>query len=150
MPEIRFYHTQYKTAQEVLPDLLLKALSRQMRVVCKLADTATCQDYDDYLWQFSKNHFLPHGLATDSDAALQPVLLTDTDTALNLAKTMMVLDNAALPSATDYDLICLIFDGRNPMHVQHARGQWALLKDQANIILTYWQQQENGQWQSKS
>ena len=150
MAEIRFYHTQYKTAQDVLPDLLLKALSRQMRVVCKLADAETCQEYDTYLWQFSKTHFLPHGQASDPLAEAQPVILTTENTAPNSAKTMMVLDNAELPPVGAYGLVCLIFDGRNPLYVQHARAQWTKLKALDDVTLTYWQQQENGQWQSKA
>ncbi len=150
MAEIRFYHTHYKTAQDVLPELLLKALSRKMRVACKLPHDHACSDYDDFLWQFSKQHFLPHALASDVYASEQPVVLTTEDTVPNQAKTMMVLDMAATPPITAFDLICLVFDGRNPAHVQQARAEWSRLKQEPNVTLTYWQQQENGQWQSKA
>lgn len=150
MAEIRFYHTQHKSVQDVLPDLLVKALARQMRVVCKLASDEECQEYDDYLWQFSKMHFLPHGIDNDPSADLQPVLLTTQDTAANQAKTMMVMDDTPLPPTGLYDLVCYIFDGRNAMQVQHARSEWTRLKQDSALTLTYWQQQDNGQWQNKA
>lgn len=150
MAEIRFYHTQHKAVQDVLPDLLVKALSRQMRVVCKLASDDECQEYDDYLWQFSKTHFLPHGKDNDAFASEQPVLLTTGDAAANNAKTMMVLDETPLPPNGQYDLVCYIFDGRNAIQVQRARSEWTRLKQDSNVILTYWQQQDNGQWQNKA
>lgn len=151
MPEIRFYHTQYKSAQEVLPDLLLKALQRNMRVACKLADPESCQDYDQYLWQFSKDHFLPHGMDTDDHVGDQPVILTTQDQALNGARTLMVLDEANLPPMdAPFDLICYIFDGRNAFSVKRAREEWSRLKSLDGTTLTYWQQQDTGQWLNKA
>ena len=151
MAEIRFYHAQHKTAQDVLPDLLLKALQRKMRIACKLSNTDTCQDYDDYLWQWSKTHFLPHGIDHQEFAADQPVLLTTENHAANGARTLMVLDDAELPpTPSDFDLICFIFDGRNPYIVKRAREEWTRLKTEATATLTYWQQQETGQWLNKA
>ena len=34
---------------------------------------------DAHLWTYNDSNFLPHGTARDSDAALQPILLTTAD-----------------------------------------------------------------------
>ncbi|HEY1095628.1 MAG TPA: DNA polymerase III subunit chi [Alphaproteobacteria bacterium] len=150
MAEIRFYHAQTRSAEEVLPDLLSKALQRNLRVACKFADEERMAYYDNYLWRYQPQSFLPHGTVHDGQAIHQPVLLTTEDHAANAAKTMMVLENATLPEQHDFDLLCLVFDGHDPLQIQQARQQWARLKEQNDMTLSYWQQQENGQWINKA
>jgi DNA polymerase-3 subunit chi len=150
MVEIRFYHTQRRSAEEVLPDLLSKALQKNMRVVCKLADDDRCRYYDDYLWRYQPQSFLPHGLESDDFSANQPIVLTTEDRASNQAKTLMVIEDAAVPDDLPYDLVCLVFDGQDQRQVQQARAQWSKFKSEDNVTLSYWQQQDNGQWISKA
>lgn len=151
MIEIRFYHTQTRSAQEVLPDLLTKALKKFPRIACKVVDEERCLYFDDYLWHYHPQAFLPHGTDRDILPAHQPILLMTGDTPANGAKTLMVVEEAALPAdISPFDLICLVFDGRDPRQREPARQTWARLKDESDITLSYWQQQDNGQWINKA
>jgi DNA polymerase-3 subunit chi len=152
MTEIRFYHTQIRSAEEVLPDLLSKALKKFPRIACKVADEERCLYFDDYLWHYHPQAFLPHGTDHDILPEHQPILLMTGDTALNGAKTLMVMEEATLPAnLSHYDLICLVFDGRDPRQREPARQYWAQLKkEQQDVTLSYWQQQDSGQWINKA
>ncbi len=68
MPEIRFYHLRRDTAERALPDLLTKGLARGHKILLKLPDTARRQFYDDWLWRFKAESFLPHAPGWRSDA----------------------------------------------------------------------------------
>lgn len=146
MTEIRFYHLQYNTTAQVIPDLLQKALSRDMRVLLKLPNEERCKYYDDWLWRFEAESFLPHGLDNDVRSAEQPVLISTNDKALNGARMALVAEEADLPSEGDFDLICTLFDSETPSRLQKARQLWKDLKERPGLTLTYWQQQSNGRW----
>ena len=147
MTEIRFYHMLYDKTDQIIPDLLQKALDRNMRVLLKLPDNDRCAYYDDWLWRFQPESFLPHGTDSDSErAADQPVLLTIGDAAPNGARMALVAEEAGLPPVTDFDLVCYLFDSENPSRLQKARQLWKELKTQPELALTYWQQQSNGRW----
>ncbi len=57
--------------------LVRKARAGKMQVVVFLQDAAQLQAFDDALWSFSAQDFLPHVRATDALAAQTPVILTD-------------------------------------------------------------------------
>ncbi len=57
--------------------LVRKARAGNMQVVVYLQDAAQLQAFDDALWSFSAQDFLPHVRATDALAAQTPVILTD-------------------------------------------------------------------------
>jgi DNA polymerase-3 subunit chi len=151
MTEIRFYHTQLRSAEDVLPDLLGKALQKFPRIACKLADEERRAYYDEYLWRYQPQSFLPHGTEQDTYHEQQPVLLITGDVATNGAETLMVVEDALLPAdPSAYQLVCLIFDGRDPRQVHQARQSWSHLKQQGQATLSYWQQQDSGQWINKA
>ncbi|MGB4344999.1 MAG: DNA polymerase III subunit chi [Burkholderiaceae bacterium] len=57
--------------------LVRKARAGNMQVVVFLQDAAQLQAFDDALWSFSAQDFLPHVRADDALAAQTPVILTD-------------------------------------------------------------------------
>ncbi len=57
--------------------LVRKARAGKMQVVVFLQDAAQLQAFDDALWSFSAQDFLPHVRATDALAAQTPVILTN-------------------------------------------------------------------------
>lgn len=147
MTEIRFYHMLYDKTDQIIPDLLQKALDKNMRVLLKLPNAERLGYYDDWLWRFQPESFLPHGTDQDTEkASEQPVLLTLGDTPLNDARMALVVEEAELPPTNDFDLICYLFDSENPSRLQKARHLWKELKERSGLTLTYWQQQTNGRW----
>ncbi len=57
--------------------LIRKARASQMQVVVFLEDQDQLAQFDDMLWSFSEQDFLPHVRATDALASQTPIILTD-------------------------------------------------------------------------
>lgn len=57
--------------------LVRKARASNMQVVVFLQDENQLKAFDDALWTFSEQDFLPHVVAGDALAAQTPVILTD-------------------------------------------------------------------------
>ncbi len=152
MTDIRFYHLERSPLEVALPQLLQKIYQRDMHSVVLAGSQDRVSQLDTMLWTFDPNSFLPHG-AAPKDKALadqQPIWLTrDADDNPNAAQVMVALDGAEPAEIDKYDIICIIFDGRDQAAVQHARGRWKIYKDQGHDI-SYWQQTDGAGWQKKA
>jgi DNA polymerase-3 subunit chi len=151
MTEIRFYHAQHSSLEQVLPGILGKALSGGRRIVVRFADKALIEPMNEHLWVYNPDSFLPHGSAKDGHAALQPVWLTDKDENPNSADVLVTVRGAANdlpPNLADFTLCCDMIDGRLDDEVNAARTRWKAYKD-AGYEVTYWQQTNSG-WEKKA
>ena len=150
MTELRFYHLQRQSADQVLPGLLMKALKNGHRIVVKLDTADEVTRLNTHLWNYHPDSFLPHGTREDGYAAYHPVWLTDDDDNPNNSDMLVVTGTAALPDdfAQNYTMCCLMFDERNAQAIQRARDTWKAHKNSEELSLTYWQQGENG-WVKK-
>ena len=144
--EIRFYHLLRDTTNKAVPDILNKALSRGMRVLLKLPNEDRRNYYDDWLWRYHAESFLPHAQDGDLHPESQPVWLSTQDAAPNDARMAFVIEGSSLPSLDKFDLICLMFDSENADRLQQARQLWAELKQKDGLTLTYWKQGDDGRW----
>jgi DNA polymerase-3 subunit chi len=149
MTEILFYHLQRQPVERVLPQLLEKSIERGWRVVVQGSDERI-DALDAHLWTFREDSFLAHGTWRESDAALQPVLLTVNDDNPNGATVRFLIDGAPVPAdAASYQRIVLLFDGEDEEAVAAARTRWSEAKAQG-FEATYWQADENGRWEKKA
>lgn len=149
MTEIRFYHLQQDTTTKAIPEILGKALERGMKILLKVPDDARMAFYDDWLWRFKADSFMPHGRDGDPHAEAHPIWISTGDQAPNGATMAMVVEESDMPPLDAFDLICLVFDSENTHRLQRARQLWGELKKTEGLTLTYWQQQENGGWTKK-
>ncbi len=149
MTEVRFYHLQHQSQEQVLPLLLGKALERGHKIVLKCANTQECEYLNQHLWTYSKESFLPHGSAANGDAVLQPIWITAEDENPNAADVLIVSENAVSQAQGEYALCCEMLSGHNPNAVAAARQRWKAYKEQG-FEVTYWQQNENGGWEKKA
>ena len=62
---------------------------------------------------------------------------------------LFLVDSAASQGLDDYQLVCLMFDGRDEHSVSRARKQWKAAKA-AECSVTYWQQNDAGGWVKKA
>lgn len=147
--EIRFYHLQRTALDVALPQLLEKVLERDWRAVVITGSPERVQALNTQLWTYGRDSFLPHGTAEDGHAGLQPVWLTDEDENPNQATVLFLVDGAESEKTDGYELCCTLFDGNDEDAVTRARTHWRHYKDQGHA-LTYWQQNERGQWEQKS
>lgn len=148
MTEIRFYHLQGSTEDQVLPQLALKAWQAGGRVVVK-AQEARVAKLNDLLWTFRADVFLPHGAAGDDMPERQPVWLTAGDDNPNGAKTLILASGCGEAALDGYDLCCTLLDGRDEARVAEARALWTQYKEAGHQV-SYWQQAEGGGWQKKA
>lgn len=148
MSEIRFYHLEQQTLEQVLPALLGKALEGGHRIIVKTGDQHTAERLNDYLWTYNPNSFLPHGSKKDGNAQHQPIWLTSEDENPNNANVLILTTGATSENVSDYKLCCELFDGRDHEAVSAARARWKSYQE-AEHDLTYWQQGQNG-WEKKA
>ena len=149
MTEILFYHLQRQPVERVLPQLLEKSLERGWRVVVQGSDERI-DALDAHLWTYRDDSFLAHGTWRESEAALQPVLLTVNEDNPNGANVRFLIDGAPVPAdAASYHRIVLLFDGEDDAAVAAARTRWTEAKAQG-FEATYWQADENGRWEKKA
>jgi DNA polymerase-3 subunit chi len=149
MTEVLFYHLQNQPLDKVLPGLLEKCIERKWRTVVQVGSAERCEALDAFLWTYHDEGFLPHGAGKDTNAARQPVWLTEGDDNPNGATVRFLADGAELADYTPYDRVVLLFDGNDPDAVDRARESWKVTKA-AGHDATYWQQSPEGRWIKKA
>jgi DNA polymerase-3 subunit chi len=153
MSEVLFYHLQRQGLEQVLPSLLEKTLQRGWRALV-LAAPERLRHLDDHLWTYTDESFLPHAIAGEGEASLQPILLLDATRPDGPGggdgfQVCFVTDTAELPLEAGFERLVLLFDGRDEEALAAARGQWSRARAGGHTA-TYWQQDESGRWQKKA
>ncbi len=146
MTEIRFYHLQKTSQNQVLPVLLNKILERDHHVVIKLYNDTEKEQMNEHLWSFNPNSFLPHGSEKDGKAEMQPIWLTTKDENPNKSDLLILCQGVTSEMQGDFDICCEMLDGNNPEAVTAARSRWKDYKEQG-FDVTYWQQTQSGGWE---
>lgn len=146
--EIRFYHLERQSLEQVLPSLLLKALEQGRRVVIKAANDREAERLSEYLWSFHPDVFIPHGAKKDGYADRQPVWLTAENENPNGADTLILCQGAQTSSQDGFKLCCEMLDGRDEAAVSGARERWKSYKAQG-LEVTYWRQGAKG-WEKNA
>ena len=148
MTEIRFYHLEKSGLDNVLPQLVGKALQKGERILIKAPDENEVERINEHLWTFDPASFLPHGTAADGSETDQPVFITAANENPNGATILFLTHDLEAADLAAYQLVCEIFDGRNEDSLAKARARWKTYKD-AGHDLTYWQQGDKG-WDKKA
>ncbi len=147
MGDVYFYHLTERPVESTLPVLLEKALSAGWRIAVRGRDLERLSDLDQRLWL--GEGFLPHGLASEAHADMQPILLT-TGAAGNGATCLMAVDGADVTpeEAKCLNRTCILFNGADDGAVEGARVQWRNLTA-AGLKAKYWSE-EGGRWAMKA
>ena len=150
MTEIWFYELQSQPLEKVLPNLIEKSLERGWRVTLQAKSEERLEALDSWLWIFSDESFLAHGLAADGEPDLQPIYLTTGVECPNGAALRVFVEGAEVAPAltapgADYSRAVILFDGRDADEKGRARAQWNEMKRQG-FAAAYWQQDEKGRW----
>lgn len=150
MGEAFFYHMTRSPLEDTLPVLLGKALDAGWRVVLRGSDPTRLDWLDQRLWLGGDESFLPHGRAGGPHDADQPVLLTEAREAANGANCLVSVDGAEVDpgEVAAMERVMILFDGNDPVAVDHAREQWRAITG-AGATAKYWSQ-ENGRWEMKA
>jgi len=145
MTEFGFYHLRAMALERALPRLLEKALERGHRALVIAESAERVARLDAALWTYDPASFLPHGTATDGNAARHPILIADAADGRNGAD-LLVLVGGVDPTDVSGFARCLdLFDGTDERAVAAARDRWTRRKAEGHA-LTYWQQSDDGKW----
>lgn len=148
MTEIRFYHIQKKSAENVVFELAERALGRGHKILIRMKDDNEVQRLNDFLWATKPDSFLPHGTATEGNADRQPVFLTATNDNPNNADVVFLMPGCETGGIEPFALVCNILDGRDEDQIVAGRTRFKEWKS-AGHNLSYWQQSEAGKWEQK-
>ncbi len=147
MSEVRFHHLERRRVDQALPGLLELAAQEGRRVVVRASSDEMVAALNERLWTYDDASFLPHGAAGDGDPMTQPIFLTSEADNPNAATMLVRLSGAEASPADDaFDLVVLMFDGRDEAALAQARGEWRRLKDQERAI-SYWRETDEGGWE---
>jgi DNA polymerase-3 subunit chi len=145
--EVRFYHLERRRVDQALPGLLERALEEGRRVLVRASSDEMVAALNERLWTYDDASFLPHGAAGDGDPMTQPIFLTSEPDNPNAATMLVRLSGAETDEADEaFDLVVLMFDGRDEAALAHARGEWRRLKDEGRSI-SYWRESDEGGWE---
>ncbi|MFT3986132.1 DNA polymerase III subunit chi [Aestuariivirga sp.] len=145
MTDIRFYHLERQSLDDVLPKMLQTSLERGWRCVVQAGSEERVEHLAAHLWTFSDESFLPHGSKADGSAVLQPIWLTTDAGNPNGASVRFLVDGARAESVEGLERAVFIFDGNDEAVVKQAREDWRRFKAGQHEI-SYWQQDEGGRW----
>ena len=143
---IDFYQLGSTPAEQVIASLASKLLAEEQRLLVVAADEAFLARLDRLLWDQGPASFLPHGLAGGADDARQPILLSTTPDAPNLARNMLIADGEWRETALASDRAFYLFDSAT---LEGARLAWKLLAGREGVERRYWAQ-EDGKWAQKA
>jgi DNA polymerase-3 subunit chi len=144
--QVDFYQLGGIPAEQVIASIAEKVLVNDGRLLVVAGDEALLTRLDRILWDQGPTSFLPHGLAGGTDDARQPVLLSTSPDAPNLARNMLIADGEWRDAALTYDRSFYLFD---TAALEGARLAWRLLAGREGVERRYWAH-EYGRWVNKA
>jgi DNA polymerase-3 subunit chi len=144
--QVDFYQLGGTPPEQVIASIAEKILGQDGRLLVVAGDEPYLSRLDRMLWDQGAASFLPHGLAGGADDARQPILLSTSPDAPNLARNMLIADGEWRDAALTYDRSFYLFDASA---LEAARLAWKLLAGREGVERRYWAQ-EAGKWVQKS
>ena len=142
---VDFYQLAGTPAEQVIASIAEKVVSAGGRLIVIAEDESYLAKLDRILWDQGPTSFLPHGLAGGADDTRQPVLLTTTPDAPNLARNALIADGIWRDSTLSYDRSFFLFDQST---LDAAREAWTSLASRDGVERRYWAR-EGGSWVKK-
>ncbi|QIK79801.1 DNA polymerase III subunit chi [Sphingomonas piscis] len=140
--QVDFYQLEGMPLEQVIATLAEKVLASGGRLLVVAGDEALLGKLNRLLWDAGPTSFLAHGLAGGADDARQPILLSTSEDAPNLARNILIADGEWRDAALTFDRAFHLFDGTT---VEQARLAWKLLAGREGVERRYWRQ-EGGRW----
>ena len=128
--QVDFYQLGQTPLEQVVASLAEKLLAQDARLLIVAGDETVLARLDRMLWDQGATSFLPHGLAGGTDDARQPILLSTSPDAPNLARNMLIADGEWREAALSYDRAFYLFDN---LALEGARMAWKLLSGRDGV-----------------
>ena len=144
--QVDFYQLGSTPLEQVIIASIAQRLLGDDRRLLVVADEGLLSRLDRMLWDIGPTGFLPHALSGGSDDARQPILLSTSPDAPNLARNMLIADGVWRDAALAFERAFYLFDAAT---LEGARLAWKLLSGREGVERRYWAQ-EGGKWVQKS
>ena len=144
--QVDFYQLAATPAEQVVAKLAEKILSEGGRLVVVAEDELFLARLDRMLWDLQPTSFLPHAIAGGADDARQPILLSTSPDAPNLARNLLIADGVWREAALTYDRSFYLFGAPS---LQPARAAWKALAGREEVERRYWAR-EGGEWKQQA
>ena len=144
--QVDFYQLGDTPLEQVIAGIAEKVLAQDNRLLIVAADETLLARLDRMLWDRGEASFVPHGLAGGSDDSRQPILLSTSPDAPNLARNMLIADGEWREAALGYDRAFYLFDNDA---LPDARLAWKLLSGREGVERRFWARDEAGRWVEK-
>ena len=144
--KVDFYQLAATPVEQVIASIAEKILDQSARLLVVGADEPSLSRLDRMLWDQGPASFLPHGIAGGSDDARQPILLSTSPDAPNLARNMLIADGVWRDAALSYDRSFHLFDSAT---LEEARLAWKLLAGREGVERRYWARVD-GRWKQQA
>jgi DNA polymerase-3 subunit chi len=144
--QVDFYQLGAIPLDQVVASLAGKLLAQDQKLLIVAEDEALLARLDRLLWDQGATSFLPHGIAGTAEDARQPILLSSSDDAPNLARAMLIADGRWRESALGFDRAFHLFDDAT---LEDARLAWKLLSGREGVERRYWANTD-GKWVRKA
>jgi DNA polymerase-3 subunit chi len=144
--QVDFYQLGSAPPEAVIASIAEKLLAQEARLLIVAEDEGLLTRLDRMLWDQQPTSFLSHALAGGADDARQPILLSTSPDAPNLARNLLIADGQWRDSALTYDRAFYLFDAAT---LEGARLAWKLLAGRDGVERRYWAQ-DGGRWKQKS
>jgi DNA polymerase-3 subunit chi len=145
--QVDFYQLGQAPLEHVVAGLAEKLLAQDARLLVVAEDETLLARLDRLLWDHGAAGFLPLGRSGGAADARQPILLSTSPDAPNLARNMLIADGQWREAALNYDRAFYLFDHAA---LEGARLAWKLLAGREGVERHFWAQDENGRWQEKA
>ena len=144
--QIDFYQLGRTSLEQVISSIAQRLLSDGKRLLIVADDEGLLSRLDRMLWDQGATSFLPHSMAGGGDDARQPVLLSTSTDAPNLARNVLIADGQWREAALGCDRAFYLFDAAT---LEGARLAWKLLAGRDGVERRYWAQDDGGRWVEK-
>jgi DNA polymerase-3 subunit chi len=144
--QVDFYQLAGTPPEQVIASIADKLLASEGKLIVVANDEVFLARLDRMLWDQGPTSFLPHGVAGGADDARQPILLSTSPDAPNLARNMLIADGVWRDAALTYDRAFYLFDDSN---LDEARLSWKLMSGREGVERRYWAR-EAGKWVRKA
>lgn len=142
---VDFYHLTASPVERALPQLLERVVKSGRRAVVMAASEERVEAFNNLLWTYDPDSWLPHGSRKDGAADRHPVWITEREENPNAATILVLTDGMDADFAPKFERCLDLFDGGNDVAMQAARERWKKAKDRGDE-LHYWRQNPNGGW----
>ncbi|MFL6729602.1 MAG: DNA polymerase III subunit chi [Sphingomicrobium sp.] len=144
--QVDFYQLGGSAPEQVIASISEKITAQDGRLLVVAADEGALTRLDRQLWDQGAASFLPHGIAGGPNDARQPILLSTSPDAPNLARNVLIADGEWREAVLAYDRAFYLFDTTT---LESARLAWKLLAGRDGIERRYWAQTE-GRWKQQA